>query len=163
MKEYKKNIVYEEQERIIDTQTGEVIQERKLTKSKTDREPDYIKVYYDTMLSFNGIKDIPVSFLMALSAYITYSNEGEPMRFQNVKVTRDDIVSKLQIKDSMYQKYIKRCKDAGLLIPTKYRGTFEVNPFFIAKGKWDSIKELRCSFKFIDGTWKREIEEDENE
>ena len=63
------------------------------------------------------------------------------------------------IKEAMYKRYIGRCKDAGLIFSTSYRGTYEVNPFFIAKGKWDSIKALRTQFDFINGTWTRHIEE----
>ena len=60
----------------------------------------------------------------------------------------------------MYKRYIGRCKDSGLIFPTQYRGTYEVNPFFVAKGKWDSIKALRATFDFVNGKWTRHLEEE---
>ena len=59
----------------------------------------------------------------------------------------------------MYARYLSRCRENGLLMPKKgYRGIYEVNPFFIAKGKWDHIKELRASFNFVSGKWERVTE-----
>lgn len=147
--------VYENAQSIVDITTGEIIQQSYDSVSKTSTEPDFIKVYYQTMLAFNGIHDIPLEFILAIAEHVSWSNEGSPLVFNNVKLTREQICNTCNIKESMYAKYISRCKDQSILIPTKYRGTFEVNPFFIARGKWDSIKKLRAEFCFTDGTWVR--------
>ena len=56
------------------------------------------------------------------------------------------------------ERYVKKSVDNGLLFRTNYRGVYEVNPFMIAKGKWESIKKLRANFDYVDGKWTRIIE-----
>ena len=151
--------VYEHESTITDINTGEIILQSKKTVTKTSKEPEFIKVYYRTMLAFNGANDIPLQFVLALSGHIDWANEDEPMIFYNTKMIKERICKSCKIKESMYTKYISRCRENGLLIPQKgYRGAYEVNPFFIAKGKWDNIKQLRTSFDFIAGKWERVAE-----
>lgn len=163
--EREKNTTFYTQEQIVtDVTTGEIISATSKTITKTSNEPDYVKLYYKTMLAFNGADDIPLQFVIALSGYITWTNDGEPMIFNNTKITKEQICKTCQIKESMYTKYITRCRENGLILPVKgYRGTYEVNPFFIAKGKWESIKKLRTTFDFVDGKWTRAIEYKEPE
>ena len=143
----------------VDYSTGEVISREIQTFTKTSAQPDFIKLYYKVVLAFNGISNIPIDFIMEISKYITFANEGDPMIFKNDKYTQNKIIESHGIKESMYQKYIKRCKDTGLLIPIKgYLGVYEVNPFFIARGKWDEIKKLQANFDFTEGTWVRRME-----
>lgn len=163
-KQPSKAAILEERVRVVD-QDGVIEQEQDRTVMRTDPEPDFIKVYYKTMLTFKGIDDIPVSFILALSSFISWSNDdSESMLFYNVKRNRESICSQCGIKDSMYAKYLKRCVSAGLLILDKqYRGTYYVNPFFIAKGKWANIKKLRATFDYIDNTWSKTMEEESND
>ena len=113
------------------------------------------------MMAFKGVDDVPLSFVLALSEHITWSNDGEPSYFFNSRITRECVEKACGFKKAMYDRYIKRCKASGLLLQTAYRGTYEVNPFFIAKGKWDSIKQLRASFDFVNGKWERQEVSDE--
>ena len=147
--------LYQEDKSIVDTTTGEILKESHNTVQKTSTEPDFIKIYYQTMLAFNGIHDIPLEIILAIANYVSWSNEGSPLLFRNDKFTKEQICKICDIKESMYTKYLARCKEQCILFPTKYRGVFEVNPFFIARGKWDSIKKLRTEFCFTDGTWIR--------
>ena len=55
----------------------------------------------------------------------------------------------------MVAKYIRRSVDKGILFSTQDRGTYEVNPWLIAKGKWSSIQELQANFRFVEGKWER--------
>lgn len=57
----------------------------------------------------------------------------------------------------MTAKYIRRSVDKGILFSTQDRGTYEVNPWLIAKGKWEHIKELQANFQFVSGKWERTI------
>lgn len=148
--------VYEHTDRTIDVITGEILSETKKTITKISSQPDFIKVYYKTMLAFNGANDIPLQFVVALSGHINWANENEPMFFHNTKIVKENICKICSIKDTMYARYISRCRENGLLIPKSgYRGVYEVNPFFIAKGRWENIKELRTSFDFVGGKWER--------
>ena len=67
-----------------------------------------------------------------------------------------------EVKIAQISRYIATSVENGLLFRTAYRSVYEVNPFMIAKGKWDSIQELQCKFNFVNGKWIREIEEVED-
>lgn len=147
----------------VDYSTGEIVSQEIQTFAKTSAEPDFIKLYYGVALAFNGIDNIPINFIMEISKYINFAN-GNPMTFNNSKYTKNQIIGNLGIKQRMYGNYIKRCKDTGLLIPVEgYQGIYEVNPFFIARGKWNEIKKLQANFDFTNGTWVRRIEGDSAE
>lgn len=155
----KSTAFYERTDTTIDTATGEIIKQNSEIIKKVASEPDFVKLYYKTMLAFNGADDIPLSFVLAISSQLSWSNDGKPQVFRNDSLVRDRIKEMCNIKDSMYQKYLTRCKEKGLLfsIPN-YRGYYEVNPFFIAKGQWSSIKKLRANFDFVNGKWQRQSE-----
>lgn len=153
--------VKESQMTVIDKQTGELLSETDTQTIITGTEPDYIKIYYRTVLAFGGITNIPVDFLMAMSSFITWTSDSEPMLFRNDRITREHISEACHIKVDMYRKYISRCVKNGLLIvKSGYRGVYEVNPFFIARGRWEDITKLRATFDFISGKWQKHIEDD---
>lgn len=155
--------VYEKTNIVVDVTTGEVLSQSTDKLTKTSGEPDFVKVYYKTMLAFNGADDIPLQFVMALSGHINWANDGEPMLFHNNKIVKENICKVCKIKDTMYARYLSRCRENGLLVPKNgYRGVYEVNPFFIAKGKWENIKQMRATFDFVGGKWER-VEEQEPE
>lgn len=151
---------YESTTQLVDFETGEIKEERQTTIKKTSGEPDFIKLYYKTMLAFNGVEDIPLSFILSLAEHMTWSNNSSPLLFFNGRMIREQICATCGIKEAMYKRYITRCRDSGILFPTPYRGTYEVNPWLIAKGKWESIRGLRASFDFIKGRWERVTESD---
>lgn len=158
MEREKNTAFYTHEEVIIDETTGEVLLATKKTITKTSAEPDYVKVYYETMMSFHKIHDIPVSFVLSLSKFMEWSNEGEPLYTTLNKRVKEIMSNDCNVSLPQIDRYIKKSVDNGLLFRTKYRGTFEVNPFMIAKGKWESIKELRTKFDFKEGKWTRIIE-----
>ena len=139
----KNTAVYESNNMVTDVQSGEILYQEKSTRVKTSTEPDFIKVYYKTMMAVNAISEIPLDFLLALSAQIGFTN-GDKIMFCN-------------IGDNMTAKYIKRAVEKGILFSTQDRGSYEVNPWLIAKGKWEHIRELQAAFQFVDKKWIRTI------
>ena len=125
----KTTAVYKEDRTFIDTTTGEVLKESHESVNKTSTEPDYIKLYYKTMMTFHNIDDIPVNIVLSIADNVSWTNDGAPMLFRNDKITKERICEACGIKESMYYKYINKCRLEGILFPTKYRGVFEVNPF----------------------------------
>lgn len=150
----KTTTVYESRNKITDVATGEILQEEYTTKKKTSAEPDFIKVYYKAMMAVNEISQIPLEFLLALSAQIGFAN-GDKILFYNNKTTRREISDFCKIGDNMTAKYIRRSVEKGILFKTNDRGTYEVNPWLIAKGRWEHIRELQANFEFVQGKWKR--------
>ncbi len=152
----KTRTVYESERTVIDEATGEILRSERETSKRSSSEPDYIKIYYKAMMAVNDVDEIPLSFLLALSCEIGFSN-GDRVMFYNNKTTRRRIAEYCGFGDNMVTKYIKRCVDRGVLFKTEDRGTYEVNPWLIAKGKWEHIKELQAYFEFVDCKWRRKV------
>lgn len=155
-----KNItIYESTKEEINPFTGELLSKTTEKINKVSTEPEFIKLYYETMMAFNKIHNVPISFLVSLSKFIEWSNEGKSMCITLNKRVKDILQKDCGVKLAQISRYIAISVENGLLFKTKYRGVYEVNPFMIAKGKWDSIRNLRCKFNFKNGKWVREIEE----
>lgn len=139
-----------------DPETGEYKVEKHVVNRRGTKEPNFLKVYYDTMCAFQGISGIPSDVLLALcgcvEGYINAPNE--PLIFRANKTNRSKMCEKLDMSESMVRKYVKKMVDAGVLIKIeKQRGEYYVNPWLMARGKWENIKELQCCFDFVDGSW----------
>lgn len=148
--------LYEINNQVVDVNSGEIIRQERQTKARTSTEPDYIKVYYQAMMAVHDITDVPIAFILGLADCINYANKDtEAMLFFNNKTTRRKLADIMGVTDSMIAKYIKKCTDCGVLFKTTDRGTYEVNPWLIAKGKWDNIKILQTKFDFINNRWER--------
>ena len=157
--EREKNVAfYQHEEVVIDEISGTVLSATKKTITKTSPEPDFVKVYYETMMSFHQIHDIPVSFLLSLSKVIEWTNNGEPLVATLNKRNKEIMANDCNVTLSQINRYINKSVDNGLLFRTQYRSVFEVNPFMIAKGKWESVKQLRAKFDYVGGKWTRTIE-----
>lgn len=154
----KNTTFYSKEETVIDQLTGEILSSTQTTIVKTSTEPDYIKVYYSTMLAFNQIQDVPVSFVLSLSKYIEWTNEGKPMYITLNKRIKTEMMKDCDLSLPQIDRYIKKSVDNGLLFRTEFRGVYEVNPFMIAKGKWESIRKLQTNYDYINGQWERTIE-----
>ena len=157
----KKVTVYEKVKTAVDPLTGEILSEKKEIINKTAKEPDFIKIYYETMLAFNQIHGIPIAFVLSLSKFIEWTNEGKPMFVTINKRVKDILQEDCNVRLAQINRYISLSVDSGLLFRTDYRGVYEVNPFMIAKGKWERIQDLQCKFNFVNGQWIREIQERE--
>ena len=150
--------LYESVVSMVDPATGEVLKHEEISFARASTEPKFVKLYYQTMLAFNDIACIPVGFLLALSEVIDYANEDEPMVYENTKRKRRRLADLLQVSDNMVTKYIKKAVDVGILFKTEDRGCYEVNPWMLAKGRWESIKKLQADFDFVSGKWVRIVE-----
>lgn len=162
MEREKNTTFYTHEELIIDQTTGEVLSSTQKTIAKTSAEPDFIKVYYETMMSFHQIHDVPVSFILSLSKFLEWTNEGKPSTATLNKRAKIIISEDCNVDIRQIERYIKKSVENGLLFRTEFRGVYEVNPFMIAKGKWENIKQLRTQFDFVGGKWER-ITEFKNE
>lgn len=152
----KTTAIYESHHTVTDVTTGEILYEERSARRRTSEEPDFIKIYYKAMMAINGLDEIPLTFLMALSSQLGFTN-GNKIFFYNNKATRREISDYCNIGDNMVQKYLRRCVAKGVLFTTRDRGVYEVNPWLIARGKWSHIRELQTHFSFVDGRWTRRI------
>lgn len=150
---------YTHEETVVDVATGEILSCTQKTIAKISTEPDFIKVYYETMMAFNKIHDVPISFVLSVSKFIGWTNEGSPQMVTLNKLAKEMIAKDCDVDIRQIERYMKKSVDNGLLFRTNYRGVYEVNPFMIAKGKWDSIRKLRANFDFVGGKWERVAEQ----
>lgn len=165
-KRTKNQIIYQTTSTTIDKRTGELLQEHTEQKLRVSTEPDYIKVYYKVMLAAHNIDRLSLDFVLALSSVINYSNgPQEKIFFYNNKTNRRIIANACKkkngepITDNMVAKYIKTAKDVGLLFDTEDRGSYEVNPWMVARGRWSNISQLQAAFTFNpeSSKWERVI------
>lgn len=154
----KKIAFYTHEETVVDQTTGEILSSIQKTITKVSNEPDYIKVYYETMLAFNQIYDVPTSFVLSLSKFLEWTNDGKPQCTTINKRVKEILANDCGVDTRQIERYVKKSVENGLLFRTNYRSVYEVNPFMIAKGKWDSIRVLRTNFEFTGGRWQRTIE-----
>lgn len=158
-----KTKIFESVRTEIDPDTGLLLNVTKDTVNVINSEPDYIKLYYETMLAFNQIHDIPMSFLLSMSKFLEWSNDGQPMFVTLNRRVREILENDCGCKSAQISRYIAKSVKNGLLFKTEYRGVYEVNPFMIAKGKWQSIRKLQCNFDYMEGKWVRQIVENAEE
>ena len=157
----KKTVKCFEKETTVQTidQNGEIVsaQVEKTSFCKTSTEPNFVKVYYETMLAFNEIQGIPVAFVLCISSMLPWVDDEEPLRITMNRYARERIERECGVKSAQVSRYIKQSVEAGLLFKTDCRGVYEVNPFMIARGSWDKIKDLQCQFDFRGGKWTRTV------
>ena len=153
----KKKINLKEVKEKIDTQTGEVTELETLKSFKVDNEPDYVKVYLNTICIFNGLSQSVSPVLFEFCKYMTWADNGQILRVD--KYIKDQISKELNIKADRINKILKSIVDSTIFVKTKYRGVYKVNPYFIARGDWKKIKSLRGEFDFKQGRFMIQAEE----
>lgn len=135
-------------------QDGEVLKEQRESVIAWNKEPNFIKVYYNTVMAFHNISGISIDFICLLSEHISYANGDEQIMLYTNSGMKKKMCEKLDIKINMLNKLFRKCVECGILFNTEDRGTFIVNPFIIAKGEWKNIRQLQCSFEFMpNGKW----------
>lgn len=149
------NTVYERITTTVDGTTGELIEQTIESVKTTQKEPNFVKIYVDTILTFKGIKNISSDFLLSMCRYISYANDDKKqMQIIFNKIIKQQLADDCKISIDMVNKNIKKCVNAGILFKTEYRGFYIVNAFLFARGEWKNIKSLQAEFDFISGHWK---------
>ncbi len=121
-----------------------------------NEEPDFMKIYLDTMMSFQGIEGVSAKLIICMCNHVEgYNNaEDSPLVFQSTKYTKQLMSSELGVSLEMVNKYIKSLSDSGILTKTGMRGVYYVNPWVLARGSWSNIKKLRVYFDLVGGKWE---------
>lgn len=154
----KKRSVYEETQTIVDMHTGEVTQITNTSIKLQDKEPDFVKIYLDCILSFKDLSKSLNPILIETLKYMSYANspDGGQMIFLNSAIKKR-IASALNLKIDRVNKAIKDFKDSGIFKHTE-RGAYQVNPIIFGKGDWKDIKKIRATFDFNTGNLEADLE-----
>src|SRR5699024_1269627 len=70
----KKKLVKEKNKKEVDSNTGEKMHEKNITVGYSDREPDYIKLYLNTILEVNGLTNGLQKVVNVLLKRMSYDN-----------------------------------------------------------------------------------------
>lgn len=154
----KKEVFHEVLESKIDYETGEVKEETTTIRTVAEREPDYIKLYVDMICVFNEIENSFSKVILECSKYINYADDKQGGLLEITSFRKQNIADACNVSVSRINQAITTFIKKNIFIPylkpdgTKQRGVFIVNPYIIARGKWDNIKKLRATFDFMEKT-----------
>lgn len=117
---------------------GEVVNFKKTESKKIPKEDNYIKLYLTDITKLFDLPDGLAKLAVTLSSYMTY--EGIVYLNSTLKKT---IAIELKYKnDRTVNNNLAKLVQAAVLIKND-TGTYEFNPFIIAKGKWKDIYSKR--------------------
>ena len=159
----KKEVFHEVLESKINYETGEIKEETTTIRTVAEREPDYIKLYVDMICVFNEIESSFSKVILECSKYINYADDKQGGLLEITSFRKQNIEDACNVSVSRINQAITTFVKKNIFIPylkpdgTKQRGVFIVNPYIIARGKWDNIKKLRATFDFIEKTINPDI------
>jgi hypothetical protein len=147
-------ITYENTRESIDFTTGEIVHQENVVHKKIGAEPNYIKLYIKTLMTFKELPTTCSPILIALLEYMTYADVKQEQGGQLLVVNgfvKQNISKALGIKVNTIEQALGKFVKAGIFkrIAT---GTFQVNPHIIGRGEWRNISAIRATFDFNEGT-----------
>jgi hypothetical protein len=144
-------------------ENGKTTQQQTNQKIKVAQEPDYIKLYLSTLLTF---KDLPKQMSTLLLEVLKLMSYADPtckhggqlisLNAYNKKLLTTKLDIKMNTLDQNLTKFVK----AGILKRVGY-GTFQANPNMFGRGEWLDIKAIRATFDFNAQTVAAEIDGNE--
>lgn len=156
----KDKITHQEIVNTVNHETGEVTNQEKITHVTIETEPNYVKLYINTLLAFKELPSTMNALLVELLSYMTYANGEADSGGQLIIISgyvKQQIAAKLNFKLNTVEHNITRLIKSGIL---KRLGssTYQVNPYMFGKGEWKDIKAIQATFNFNTGEIKAEIE-----
>ena len=176
MQGHKRPLQYEETHVEVDLQTGEAARIVTDKTIRVEREPEYVKVYINTMLAFRGCDPALTPYLLAFCHFMTYANANDPLErciIQTNGFVRSAVAEAVGVSERAVTKATKKLVEASIFIPIyketkdgtrhQIRGIYFVNPWVVSRGDWASIRSLRAEFQFVSGSGSGVIETAEGE
>ena len=145
--------VYEENERTIDSSTGEIIEEWSQARWKNE-EPPYVKLYIEAWCVFKNMKGVNASLLYLLLPHMQYAAGEDGQTLTLAAAQKKRIAEKLGWGMGSYiqrfSKEMKKLCDAGALVKLG-QNYYRVNPELIGRGEWKDIRRLKPQFDLETG------------
>jgi len=123
------------------------------------QEPDYIKLYVDTLLTFKELPKQMNALLVELLNLMTFANKNCKHGGQLIilsKIVKEGICERLGIADSTFKNNLTKFTKSGIL-KSIGQSTFQANPNMFGRGTWSDIKSIRATFDFNTGTVEADI------
>ena len=127
---------------IINSETGEVIEQTKKESLPVGKEPNYYKVYINDLANLQGLNTTEKMVLELLSANMTFDN-----LIVLIKPIKEKLMKMTGKSYECIEKAVKELAKKKILLREE-RSCYRVNPKYIAKGKWEDIKALRLVIEY---------------
>jgi hypothetical protein len=137
--------VIEATETITKDANGELIKEERRTKYRPNGEPEYIKLYLNTVLYLKSLPKGYNPILLAFLKRMSYASTGQKV-YVNAEMKReiaDEIKSSVAYINNALTDFVK-----GKLIFRVGTGTYQFNPQFFGKGDWSEIEKIHTTITF---------------
>jgi hypothetical protein len=139
----KKKVSKEIIEKVLDSSSGEILQEKFVQQVYLDKEPNYVKLYIDNLILLNGLPKGTTDTIMELLKYMSYENTIILNSYIKKEIANTLGFKTVQSLDNNINKLVKK----GILDRIG-RGTFRANAFLFGKGDWNDIKQIRFEIVF---------------
>ena len=126
------------------TETGEVLQEERITKVRFEREPDFVKLYLKDILYLNDLPKTSNGILFQLLTVMDYDNKIQITAGFKRQIAKDLGIGENTVKQAIFNFQKKN------IISKVDTGMYIVNPFYFGRGEWKNIKRLRLSIEYGD-------------
>lgn len=142
-----KRITYQSSKSIIDSETGQIIEDVTIKQQIVNNEPAYVKMYINDIVRLNNLPGASGKVLNVLVKNMSYANI-----VVLIKAIKDMILQETGLPINTINKSITQLTEVGILI-RKERSVYIVDPTLFAKGKWEDIKKLQLIINYEkDGT-----------
>lgn len=129
------------------------------------QEPNYIKLYLNTLLTFKELPKQMNAILWELVKLMTFADKeakhGGQLIILNMFV-KEEIIERLGVKMSTFKKALTELTKSGILKRVG-NSTYQANPEMFGRGQWTDIKAIRATFDFNAQTVVADIEGSEQE
>jgi hypothetical protein len=156
--------IIESHTEVIENSHGDITRTTNYTKRYED-EPNYIKLYLDTILHLKnlpkGYNSVLLGFLKEMS-YAKHSNKSGGQIIYVNSTMKKNIAEELGVSIYRVSQALSNFVKREIFFRVD-RGTYQVNAHIFGKGDWQDIKEIRMKIKFnADGhTIESEFESDD--
>ena len=130
-----------------DKETGQVIEHTETKVKDIYVEPNYVKVYVDTVIALLGKQKISkeADVLLVLAKNMTYMNSDMPNKVNIDAVLKNYIIEHISISEGSLNNMITRFVKRDVLRRIG-KGVYQLNPFMFAKGNWSAIRRIQMDW-----------------
>lgn len=151
----KKKVVKQITEKVTDKTTGEIFHEINLEEAYISKEPDFIKVYLDNILTINNLPNGLQKTLNSLLKRMGYNNQIALNAYIKKEIAQELGLSSVQSLNNNINKLVK-----SKIMYRQGTGTYKMNAFLFGRGTWDNIKAIRLELIYEEGKLRQKSDFD---
>ncbi len=132
------------------SEDGSIKKSKQNFSMKYESEPNYVKLYLNTVLYISDLPKGYNSILLAFLDHMSYArrdnNNGGQLIYIN-SAMKKGIASELNISVARINQALTDLVKGEVFYRVD-RGTYQVNPHLFGRGDWQDIKEIRMEITF---------------